>query len=145
MIKAMRHTGIVVKDIEKEINFYVNCLGFKIQKDSYESGSYIDEILNCKGVKVRTVKMCLDEGSMLELLYFQTPEEISERYASLFNRGYTHISLTVTNIDEAYENLKKAGIEFNSKPIISPDGYAKVVFCRDPEGNYIEFVQVLNG
>ena len=34
-------------------------------------------------------------------------------------------------------------IQFNSSPQISPDGYAKVVFCRAPEGTMIELVEVL--
>jgi catechol 2,3-dioxygenase-like lactoylglutathione lyase family enzyme len=36
----IRHTGIVVSDAEKSIDFYTNLLGFEIKKDMMESGDY---------------------------------------------------------------------------------------------------------
>ena len=38
----IRHTGIVVSDAERSIDFYTNLLGFEIKKDMMESGDYID-------------------------------------------------------------------------------------------------------
>jgi len=35
------------------------------------------------------------------------------------------------------------GVEFICPPEKSPNGFAKVTFCTDPEGNYIELVQIL--
>ena len=42
MVKEIRHTGIVVSDIDKSIHFYGDLLGFKVCKDMIESGDYID-------------------------------------------------------------------------------------------------------
>ena len=38
----IRHTGIVVSDMEKSLKFYRDLLGFKIRKDMVESGDYIN-------------------------------------------------------------------------------------------------------
>ena len=67
----IRHTGIVVSDIEKSIDFYEK-LGFEIQKDMLESGDYIDNFSDLKDVRVRTVKMSLENGDMIELLWYKS-------------------------------------------------------------------------
>ena len=67
---SIRHTGIVVTDIEKSIDFYRQYFGFEVQKDMIESGEYIDNFCSLEGVKVRTVKMALENGDMIELLDF---------------------------------------------------------------------------
>ena len=61
-----------------------------------------------------------------------------------FSKGFTHLALTVQNIDSLYKGLKKKGIKFNSKPRISNDGKAKVTYCRTPEGEFLELVQIKN-
>ena len=57
-IKNVRHTGIVVSDIERSIRFYTELLGFKIEKDMLESGTYIDNFSDLVDAEVRTVKIC---------------------------------------------------------------------------------------
>ncbi|MBI3088771.1 MAG: VOC family protein, partial [Candidatus Colwellbacteria bacterium] len=57
--------------------------------------------------------------------------------------GCTHVAFTVANLDKEYKRLTEAGIVFNSPPQLPPDGYAKVAFCKDPDGTLIELVEVL--
>ena len=57
--------------------------------------------------------------------------------------GISHISCTVDDLNMEYERLKNKGIEFNSAPQLTPDGYAKVTFCKAPEGTLIELVEEL--
>ncbi|MCK4431224.1 MAG: VOC family protein, partial [Candidatus Aminicenantes bacterium] len=40
MIKDIRHTGIVVADIEASLYFYRNLLGFQVAKQMEEAGDY---------------------------------------------------------------------------------------------------------
>ena len=44
---------------------------------------------------------------------------------------------------ETYNRLVEAGVYFNSPPQLSPDGFAKVTFCKDPDGSLIELVEEL--
>ena len=46
MIASIRHAGLVVNDIEKSLNFWVNLLGFKLDKMMVESGPKIINSLN---------------------------------------------------------------------------------------------------
>ena len=47
-ITEMRHVGIVVNNLQKNLDFFVNVLGFRIFKKMNEKGKYIDSILNLK-------------------------------------------------------------------------------------------------
>ena len=46
MIKDIRHTGIVVADLEASLKFYQDILGFSIVKKMDETGDFIDNILS---------------------------------------------------------------------------------------------------
>lgn len=144
MIKAIRHTGIVVSDLDKSLYFYRDLLGFKLFKENLESGNYIDSVLSLKNISVKTVKMKAPDGNMIELLYFKShPKKPGNM--DITGIGCSHMAFTVDDIKKEYERLLEEGVEFNSAPRISPDGYAKVAFCRDPDGVWIELVEVLNG
>jgi catechol 2,3-dioxygenase-like lactoylglutathione lyase family enzyme len=107
-----------------------------------ESGDYIDNILSIRNTKVTTVKMEAPDGQMIELLKYhshpgeQTPREICDI-------GISHIAFTVEDLNCEYDRLKSEGVPFNAQPQLSPDGYAKVTFCRAPEGTLVELVEVL--
>ena len=142
----VRHVGITVCDLDKCINFYVNILGFKMHRKVLEAGKFIDGISNLSDVSVTTVKMFSPKdpsSSMIELLKYHS-HDTSIKKSSINEGGISHFAITVDNIDEIYKRLIKNNIEFNCKPLLSDDGGAFVTFCRDPENNLIEIVQVLN-
>lgn len=142
MIKNIRHTGIVVNNLDASLYFYQELLGLKIIKQMDESGSYIDLVLGLQAVKVTTVKMTTPDGQMIELLKYHSHE--SEKTArGIYDTGLTHIAFTVDDLNSEYNRLKSEGVLFNASPQLSPDGYAKVNFCRSPEGTFIELVEVL--
>lgn len=143
MIKNIRHTGIVVKDLETSLYFYQDLLGFKITEQRAESGDYIDSILVLDGVKVTTLKMVAPDGQMIELLNFLShPKRLKTH--EIIDIGITHIAFTVDNLEKVYSDLSDQGIQFNAPPQFSPDGNAKVTFCKAPEGTFIELVEVLH-
>ena len=143
-MKAIRHFGIVVSDIEKSLHFYRDLLGLKIKIDMLEEGKFIDSISGLTNVKVRTVKMSADDGNLIELLRYESHKRKPRKNNELPNIGASHPAFTVENLDYEYERLKENGVEFNCPPQISRDGKAKVAFCKDPEGNFVELVEELN-
>ena len=46
MILNIRHTGIVVKNLEASLDFYTKKLGFSIKVQAEEGRDFIDSILN---------------------------------------------------------------------------------------------------
>jgi len=137
-----RHAGIVISDLEKGLHFYRDLLGLKILKEADETGKFIDDIQGLKNVTVRTIKMLCDDGNMIELLYFKSHLE-KPKEKKIYEIGASHVAFTVENLDDEYNRLKDAGIEFNCPPKISADGGAKVTFCKDYDGTLIELVEVL--
>ena len=142
-MKAIRHFGIVVTDIEKSLEFYRDILGFKIKIDVLEEGKFIDTILGLKDVKVRTVKMVADDGNLIELLWYQSHKGKKRENYEIFDIGASHPAFTVENLDYEYKRLNEKGIKFISLPQVSPNGKTKVAFCYDPDGAPVELVEEL--
>ena len=76
MIKGIRHTGLVVSNLNKSIYFFKKILGFKIFKQMDENGEFVETILNLKNVKLTTVKLKSKNGQMIELLKFHNMRKI---------------------------------------------------------------------
>jgi len=142
-IKETRHIGIAVRNMESSLHFYRDLLGLEIVREMDESGEYIDNMLSINNVNVKTVKMSVNNGvTLIELLEFKShPKEKMHR--EIYDIGASHVAFTVENLDDIYEYLVKSGIEFNAPPQISPDKFAKVTFCKDPDGTPIELVEVI--
>ena len=143
MIKNIRHTGIVVEDLDASMHFYCDMLGFKIQKKMDEHGDYIDNMSSLNNVKVTTVKLKFGNNQMIELLRYHSHPR-SKALDEICRVGISHVAFSVDNLDDVYIKLSSKGIVFNSPPQYSPDGFAKVTFCRAPEGTFIELVEEIN-
>jgi len=142
MIK-IRHTGIVTKNLKESLNFWVKTLGFKIKKKLNERGELIDKVIGYKNVKVKTLKIADSYGNLIEILYFFNSPKLKKINIKPYTNGYTHISLTVKNIQFIYKNLKKKKIIFNSSPKESADGKVRMTYCKTPEGAFLELVEEL--
>ena len=144
-MRAVRHFGIVVSDMERSLRFYRDLLGLKIVRVMDESGEYIDNMLSLQNVRVTTVKMSADSGSTLvELLEFKSHPRQSRGDREVCSVGPSHVAFSVGDLDAVHRRLSQAGVHFNAPPQLSPDGYAKVAFCRDPDGTLVELVEVLD-
>lgn len=140
---TIRHTGIVVSDIEKSLKFYCDFLGLEEISDNEEDSRFIDKILNLSNSKLQTIKLKDSYGGMIELLNFSLLLKNHSYKTGIYNIGCAHIAFTVDNLDETFKKFKRNDIIFKSNPTISPDGKAKVAFCYDPDGIDIELVEVL--
>jgi len=144
MIGSIRHIGIVTPDMDASRNFYSKYLGFFTEKEALEGGRYIETLLGVKNASIKTVKMRTDSSLVqIELIYYFQGEVVKN--GSFINRiGPSHFAMSVGSIDETYALMKSDGVHFISSPVVSPDGYAKVAFCKSPEGTFVELVELLN-
>lgn len=109
-----------------------------------EHGSYIDNMLKLKKVEVTTAKLKAPDGSLVELLKFKNYKDKKKKWSGkIYSTGLTHMAFSVKNLDKSYNILKKKGVKFNAAPQLSPDGFAKVTFCKGPENLLIELVEEL--
>ena len=144
MTRAVRHVGIAVKKIDDILPFYRDLLGMKLVKRTDEPSAFVSRLLEIHGCRLVTVKLSTDEGkTLIELLEFASHHGNDTALPELTGPGITHIALTVRDLDGLYRKLTRAGTLFISPPLKSPDGLARVAFCRDPAGNYLELVEEL--
>ena len=136
--------GIVVNDLDKTRDFWVNTLGFKLHIEAKEGSPYIDELLAIKDPGLTTVKLVDSKGFIIELLKFENYQVENTWSGDLKTTGLTHIALTVDKLDELVEILEKLDYQTISKIKTSPNKKVKVVFVRGPEGIMLELVQELN-
>lgn len=141
-MKNIRHVGLVVSDIKKALEFYRDLLGLKIQGTTDEKGDFINQMFAKENIELKTIKLSADDNATrIELLEFSNPKSNQNKKIELINSGFTHIALTVNNLDEMYLRLRKADVKFNCQPKLSPNGKLKIAFCRDFEGNYLELTE----
>ena len=134
----------MVNDLEKTRDFWVNTLGFKLHIEAKEESPYIDELLAIKEPMLTTVKLIDSKGFIIELLKFDNYKVENSWSGDLKTTGLTHIALTVDNLDELVDNLKKQNYQPLSEIKISPNKKVKVVFVKGPEAIMLELVQELN-
>ena len=144
-MKAVRHTGIAVSDLEQSLHFYCDLLDLKVVKEADEGGEYISKLCSIPEHKanIKTVKLALDDTIVLELIWYEYYHNVLNTKSDIYCTRTCHIAFQVEDVEIEYRRLLNARVEFLSEPQFSPDNYAKVVFCRDPDGIYIELVEVL--
>ena len=143
MILETRHVGIVVQDMESSLRFWRDIMGLVVDVDFWEEGPFIDTVQSLQGVKLHMIKLKAPDGSLVELLKDESHPTPAPDRNLLCDRGIRHIAFTVEDVERSWQVLRENGCEVLSNPVVSPDGKAKLFFCRDPEGNLLEMVQML--
>lgn len=145
MITAIRHVGVVVRDLEKSLAFYSEVLGLEVYRRHVEEGSFIDELTGLKNVRLEWVKLIIPKGGLIELLQYHShpdPRTSSPPQPSSSNAlGCSHVALTVSNLDETYRKIKAYGYITKSPPIVTPNKAGKILYCHDPDGTILELIE----
>ncbi len=145
MIKGIHHTAISTGDLERSVAFYRDLLGFEEAISSgWEVGTEtLDKITGLQNSSARMV-MLKAGNAFVEIFQFETPSPKSaEAMRPVCDHGITHLCLAVTDVDGEYERLKAAGMIFHCPPQTTATGN-RVTYGRDPDGNVIELLQVLD-
>ena len=133
----------MVHDLEKTKDFWINTLGFKLHIEAKEESPYIDELLAIKDPALTTVKLIDSKGFIIELLKFENYQVENSWAGDLKTTGLTHVAITVDNLDELVDTLRKLDYQTISEIKTSPNQKVKVVFVRGLEGIMLELVQEL--
>ena len=144
MVNGVRHTGIVVNEIENAIKFWVNLLGFKVVLDQIEEGEFINKLLGLKNVSVRTVKLAAQDGSLVELLHFISHKSLPTWDGNPYKTGLTHIAFNVANISNVVSILEQNGYSQVNRYQKSLCGKVLVCYVKGFEGLLLELVEQLD-
>jgi len=143
VIRAVRHIGLVVRDLERSVAFYTEVFGLLIHARAKETGPYIEQLTGLSDVILEWAKLELPGGALLELLQYHShpvTEAVSPFSANCL--GCSHPAFTVDDLRATLKRLEKAG-GFAAEPAQSPEGAVLVAYARDPDGIILELVQEL--
>ncbi len=126
-ITGVAHIGIRVHDLDRARGFY-ELLGFEFVVGpigpepvailAHPAGVEINLILNSAAPDADNILM-----------------DVPMKHA-----GYTHVALSITDIDGAVAAMEAAGVAITEGPITFPGG-GRAIFIRDPDRNVIELNQ----
>ena len=140
-IQRLAHVGICVSELERSLRFYRDLLGFSLEHELEVGGEPTDTLLRLRGTKLRALYLSRD-GVRIELLHFASPPAPPARERTMHERGLTHLSFRVADLDATLEALRAAGDRILEETIIRfPEFGAAAAFIRDPDGQLIELVQ----
>jgi lactoylglutathione lyase len=133
--------GIVCIDIDRMLDFYTGVLGLTLVSDakttpemSRRSGAAPDGY--------RIVRLQTPYGERIKLVQPRkppkqnpVPEWVHER------QGFAYLTFVIADMKEVIRRLKKHGVKLLSDKTVEVRKGVHVLYCLDPEGNFIEFVE----
>lgn len=133
--KSVDHIAVAVNDLEQSIEFYNKVLGFQLH-----------ERRRTEGKTTAMVSAVMKAGPItVVLLQGSTPDSQVSKYVEHYGPGVQHIAVAVENLPEMAEELKAAGMEFDTNVISSP-GLRQIFSARDPgSGMMYEFIERMGG
>ena len=140
MITAMHHSGVVVLDLDRAVEFYRDAIGLKLRGTFEFADASTAQVVGYEDVKLKTVEMETPDGQMIELLQYLHPPAPRRPSDDRSLQGASHLAFRVKDIDKTFGALiSKGGIKLN--PPVEESAGVKVCYLQDPEGNWIELVE----
>src|SRR5215208_5053488 len=122
-VTTIDHVAIAVRNLEESIRFYTDVLGFELK-----------ERRRTEGKQTAMISAVLKAGSItVVLLEGTTPESQVSRFVEHFGAGVQHLAIGVKDLPEMAEDLKEAGMEFDTTVIQSPG--LRQIFSKRDEGS----------
>jgi lactoylglutathione lyase len=125
----IRHTMMLVSDLDHSIDFYTSLLGMDVQRlrpnpEKHERVGYLGY-----GTE--------DEYPGLELIETGGPGHVPE-----IPKWHGHVALYVSDLYKLSEKLKAAGVKFTLGPQPNrPGSHDHVAFIQDPDGYTLELTE----
>jgi glyoxylase I family protein len=123
-IRAIHHVSLLVSDTGRALTFYRDLLGLEVDGSRPE--------MDYPGAWLRM------DNAQIHLL--ELPDVLRGTERPKHGGRDRHVALSVTDMDELVAALNTAGVAYT----LSRSG-RRALFCRDPDGNAIELVEIKAG
>lgn len=122
-ISGIQHASFLIADLNSAVDFYHGVLGMTLVPDRPELGY--------PGVWLQI------QQQQIHLLQLPNPDPVEGR--PQHGGRDRHVAFGISDLDSLVARLKTAGIAYT----LSRSG-RRALFCRDPDGNALEFVEEAN-
>ncbi len=148
-ILNVAHTGFIVENMEKTVDFWVNIMGGKLLDRGEDAGDALGAgVMGLSGENTyaKMLSANIEAGGHI-LEFFQFLEPVTAPYhGDMSKSGSAHLALYVDDIAEMYDELKAKGVVFNSEinTVKNEDGSIAFqwVYLRDPNNICTELMQM---
>ena len=143
--RAIDHVSVTCASIERSLTFYRDGLGLAVLQRGVETDERIGVVLGLPGARLRFADLALGDGSVVELLEYESPLGRALR-PQPNDPGAGHIALVVDDVDEALRCLRSHGFPSRSSPVLLDDHDGRwkdvrIAYVHDPDGFIIELIQ----
>ncbi|MEK9675088.1 MAG: VOC family protein [Chloroflexota bacterium] len=144
-VQTVYHTGFVVAELDKSLEFYTEVLGMNIERAPTTSDSpWIAEVVGYPGVKMRQAYVGVGDGHSIELIEYMDPR--GDRRSDQFDRnkpGSAHAAMVVDDVPAWRDKLESLGVN-----VLGPRYEREVdypwaryaIYFQDPDGNWLEMI-----
>ncbi len=144
---ALEAPGFTVSDADRSIEFFQQALSFEKVSDIEVTGTEYEHLQGIFGLRMRIVRMRLG-SEFIELTEYLTPKgKLIPVDARSNDRSFQHIAIIVSDMDKAYQWLRKNKVTHASTgPQRLPDwnknaGDIQAFYFKDPDGHALEILR----
>lgn len=145
-VTAVDSVGMTVADMDRSVDFYTKVLAFQKVSDVEVLGTEYERLQGLFGVRLRVVKLQLG-NELVELTEYLTPKGRPIPLDSRSNdRWFQHIAIAVSDMDKAYQQLRKYKVQHASTaPQRIPNtnkaaAGIRAFYFKDPDGHNLEII-----
>lgn len=150
-VKKVDAIGITVKDMDRSLKFYTEVLGFTKISDREYAGEAFEKLEGLFGLHIRAAKLQLGD-EYIELIDYLTSGGRSIAQDQQSNDlSFQHIAIVVSDMDRAFQWLKKFNVEYvSTSPQTLPlsnkaAAGIKAFYFHDPDGHNLELIYFPSG
>lgn len=130
---VVNHVGQCVANLDRACRFYIELLGFVEERRLLVPDEAAGPLLHIDP-PVGLEAAYLRRGAFtLELMAFDRPANPAWRERSMNERGLTHLSISVDDLDDVIAHVPEAGGEVVSR-------FPMAAIVRDPDGQLLELL-----
>jgi lactoylglutathione lyase len=134
--------GIVCMDIERMLAFYTEVLGLTPVSDA-EATAEMSTEFGTSPNGFRIIRLQTAYGERIKLVQpKKVPPHASQVPQWVFEgQGIAYITFVVADVHEAVARLERCKVAVMSKAPVNIRKGITAIFAKDPEGNFVEFVE----
>jgi len=145
-VREVGAIGLTVGDLDREIEFYTRVLPFEKVSASKSTAGAADGLLGLTGTQLRSADLKIGDERITLTEHLTNKGRPIPSDSRSFDHWFQHIAIVVSDMDRAYEHLRRVKVKHVSTapqtlPAWNKDaGGIKAFYFRDSEDHVLEII-----